>query len=154
MARQQRKQEVTLNDRIPVVNFTNGTLFYRSKKSGRVWDLVGFGAKDYMEMDELIAMRSSNPKLLTNPSLIILDDEAVNHLGLTELYKNIRMPDEIDKLFDMKFDEFVAVLSKSPVGMKQLIVNRAKVLIESGELDSRRIIKAIETECKVHLVDE
>jgi hypothetical protein len=154
MARQQRKQEVTLNNRIQVANFTNGTLFYRSKKSGRVWDLVGFGATDYMEMDELIAMRSSNPKILTNPSLLILDEEAVNHLGLTEVYKNIRMPEEIDDLFKMKYDDFVDALRKAPAGMKHLIINRAKGMIESGELDSRRVIKAIETECKVHLVDE
>jgi hypothetical protein len=150
MARQKKVEELR-TDKIPVISFVNNNLFYRSKRTGRVWDFMEFGAKDYMDLDELVTMRSASPKFLTEPWLIILDDKVVEHLGLTDLYNKIVMPDKIDKLFEMKPSEFSEILNNAPSAMKQLIISRARTLIAEEKLYDRRIISAIENKYGVEL---
>jgi hypothetical protein len=150
MARQ-KKIEENRTDKIPVISFVNNNLFYRSKRTGRVWDFMEFGSKDYMDLDELVTMRSASPKYLTEPWLIILNDDVVDHLGLADLYKKIVMPDKIDQLFEMRPSEFNEILNNAPTAMKQLIVSRAKTLIAEEKLYDRRIISAIESKYNVEL---
>lgn len=136
--------QIDLSQEIEIVNFTADGLIYKSPKSGRVWDMLEFGSSDMMSVDELKTMLSSHPSFLREPWLLIMDDEVVQYLNLTKLYENIHMPDEVDKLFALPVEKLKKVIETAPNGMKPLLVGRARLLINSGKLDSNSRIKLIE----------
>lgn len=131
-----QKKEIDRFENIAVMNVTNGTLIYTSRKTGAEWIFSEYGDIEYMEFQELLTMRSSQRRFFDEPFLLIMDDNAVEHLGLTKMYENIRNPEQIDTIFKMNQREFEDVVEKSPKGIKHLIVSRAKKLYEIGELDS------------------
>jgi len=139
-----RTNQIDISKEVEVINFTSGGLFYRSPKSGRVWDMAEFGSSDYISVDELKTMLSAHPAFLREPWMLIMDDEVVAYLNLTKLYENIYMPDEVDKVFALPLEKLKKVLETAPNGMKPLLVGRARVLIESGQLDANSKIRMIE----------
>ena len=106
--------------------------------------MAEFGSSDYISVDELKTMLSAHPAFLREPWMLIMDDEVVAYLNLTKLYENIYMPDEVDKLFALPLEKLKKVLEAAPNGMKPLLVGRARVLIESGQLDANSKIRMIE----------
>lgn len=138
-----RREEIDRFEQIPVMNVTNGTLIYASRKTGAEWIFSDYGDIEYMEFQELLTMRSSQRRFFDEPFLLVMDDRAVEHLGLTKMYQNIKNPEQIDVIFKMNQPEFEDIVEKSPKGIKHLIVSRAKKLYDSGELDSVKKINFI-----------
>jgi hypothetical protein len=121
---------------IPVMNITAHSLVYVSKRTGAEWNWSHYGDIEYMEVQELLTMRNAHRRFLDVPFILIMDDDAVSYLGLEKMYKDMIEPDNIDKVFKMRIDDFKEVVEKSPKGIQILIANRAKQLIDKGELDS------------------
>lgn len=141
--RSPKKIEVDLDAMIPVMNITSGTLIYINKKTGAEWVWDEYGVIDYMEYRELLGMRSGDKRFLNEPFILVMDDEAVEKLGLTKMYDNMKSPDQIDEIFNLSQAAFENVVENSPKGIKHLIATRARKLYEMGELDSARKIKYI-----------
>lgn len=128
---------------IPVMNITAHSLIYQSKRSGAEWNWGEYGDIEYIEMQELLTMRSGQRKFLNEPFVLIMDNEAVSYLGLEKMYDQMIEPDNIDKVFKMKLADFKEVINTAPRGIQILIVNRAKQLIDKGEFDSMTKINFI-----------
>jgi hypothetical protein len=128
---------------IPIMNITAHSLIYLSKRTGAEWNWEQYGDIEYMEMAELLTMRNAHRRFLDEPFILIMDDDAVNYLGLEKMYEKMISPDNIDKVFKMKMDNFKEVINSSPKGIQILIANRAKQLIDNGELDSMAKINFI-----------
>ncbi|MGG0794844.1 hypothetical protein ABE137_12660 [Brevibacillus laterosporus] len=137
------KREIDRFEQIPVMNCTNGQLIYASRKTGAEWLFTNYGDIEYMEFQELLTMRSSQRRFFDEPFIIVMDDDAVEYLGLTKMYANIKNPSQIDATFKLAQTDFEQVLEKSPKGIKHLIISRAKHLYDSGELDSIKKINYI-----------
>lgn len=146
-----RKVVVDKNRLIPVMNITNHTLVYQSRKTGAEWSWGLYGDTEYIEMQELLTMRSSQRRFLDEPWILIMDDEAVSYLGLEKMYDKMVHPDNIDSVFNMGRDQFKEVLDTAPKGIAQLIVSRAKAKVDDGTLDSVQKIKAINEKFGTHL---
>jgi len=126
------------------MNTTTGKVLYKSKKTGAEWVLTEYGDTDQIEVSELITMKNAHPRYLKEPWLMILDDDVVNYLGLSKLYKNVLDPDELDELFKISNKKFEKILKDAPRGMKQLIVGTAKQKLENGTFDSIKKKELIE----------
>lgn len=146
-----KKVEVDRFEMIPVMNATSGSLIYVSRKTGAEWNWTEYGDIEYMEFQELLTMRSSSRRFFDEPFIIILHDDAVEHLGLTKMYENIKNPDQVDELFKLNQADFEEVVEKSPKGIKHLIISRAKKLWETGDLDSARKIKFLNERFKTDI---
>jgi hypothetical protein len=114
---------------------------------------MAYGDIDEIEVGELQKMKTSAPRFLKEPWLIILDDDVVNYLGLDELYSRILKPEDLDNFFKLSADKIKERLSNAPSGVKGLVVSKARELVESGELDSMKRIEAIEETLDVTLRD-
>jgi hypothetical protein len=128
---------------IPVMNITPHGLVYISKRTGAEWNWTHYGDIEHMELAELLTMRNAHRKFLDDPFILIMDDDAVSYLGLEKMYATMIEPDNIDKVFKMKVSEFKDVVNSSPKGIQILIAQRAKELVEKGELDSMSKINFI-----------
>lgn len=131
-----RKKEIDRFEPIPVMNVTNGKLIYVSKKTGSQWVWGSYGDVEYVEYQELLSMRSGNKAFLDEPFLIVLEDDVVNNLGLTKMYKNLNNLDSLDDIFRMNNKDFQEVIEKSPKGIVYSIVTKARQKVEDGTLDS------------------
>lgn len=146
-----KKREIDRFEMIPVMNVTNGKLIYRSRKTGAEWIFSQYGDIEYMEFQELLTMRSSQRRFFDEPFILVMDDDAVEYLGLTKMYENIKNPRHIDEVFKMNQADFQDVLEKSPKGIQHLIISRAKELYEKGEFDSVRKINFINERFKTDI---
>lgn len=150
----QKKVEDTEVERfelIPVMNITNGQLIYTSKRTGNEFRWNEYGDIDHLEYQELLGMRTSYRRFFDEPFILVLDDRAVEKLGLAKMYENIKNPEQIDVVFNMNQAEFEDVVEKSPKGIKHLIVSRAIALEKTGELDSNKKIKYLNERFKTEI---
>lgn len=131
-----KRKEIDRNEMVPIMNVTNGTLIYTSRKTGTELQFSEYGDIEYVDYQELLTMKSGQRRFFDEPFILVMDDDVVDALGLTKMYANMKNPDQIDKIFNMNQREFEDIVEKSPKGIKFLIVSRAKKLYEIGELDS------------------
>jgi hypothetical protein len=146
-----KKPSLDKNELIPVMNITNGSLVYQSRKTGLEVKFERYGDIEYLEVGELLTMRSGQRRFLDEPWILILDDEVVNYLGLDKLYKKLENPQNIDNIFSFDNDTFEQVVQSSPRGYAQLIISRARLKIKEGTLDSVSKIKILEDRFNVEL---
>lgn len=133
-------------------NLTSGRLTYISKKTGLevVWS--EFGDEEYVDVAELLTMKTSQPKFLKEPWLFIDDEGVSEYLGLKELYKNIIPIDEVDDFFLLNANEARKIIPKLPKGTKELIGEKARKGITDGTLNNLQLIKLLEQELNLDLI--
>jgi hypothetical protein len=140
----QRKEAIDKQMLVPIMNVTNGKLIYQSKKSGSEFQFEHYGDIEYIELYELLTMRSSQRKFLDEPYVIVLDDEVADYLGLSNMYKKLTHATEIDRIFKMPLEQFKNIVESTPKGLAHLIISKAKEKITSGEFDSVQKIQVLE----------
>lgn len=146
-----KKPSLDKNELIPVMNITNGSLVYQSRKTGMEVKFERYGDIEYLEVGELLTMRSGQRRFLDEPWILIMDNEVVNYLGLDKLYKKLENPQNIDNIFAFDNEAFEEIVKSSPRGYAQLIISRAKIKIKEGTLDSVSKIKILEERFNVEL---
>lgn len=136
-----KRVEIDRFEQIPVMNCTNGKLIYISKKTGAEFVWTDYGDVEYLEMQELISMRSGSKDFLSFPYIIVLDDNAVNYLGLTKMYENLTNLENIEDIFELRINDFKEIVDNAPKGLIHTIVTKARQMHDNGELDSISKIK-------------
>ena len=107
----QRKEAIDKQMLVPIMNVTNGKLIYQSKKSGSEFQFEQYGDIEYIELYELLTMRSSQRKFLDEPYIIVLDDEVADYLGLSNVYKKLTHATEIDRIFKLPLENLLILLN-------------------------------------------
>jgi hypothetical protein len=149
-AKKQVKQ-IDRNQRVAVRSVTEGGLTYVSRATGLTTTWSSFGDEHWIDVEELIRMKSSQPAFLANPWVVIDDESIVEYLGLKETYEKIIPVDELELFFRKSPEEIQAVLKKAPKGTKTLVASKARKLVQSKELDSISVIDAIEKSLEIDL---
>lgn len=147
------KKNLDLNMFVTVKNGFNGTLVYKSKKTGErfVWD--EFGDEQDMELSELKSAKNSCKSFFVNNWFLFDDPEIIDWLGLTQYYKHALNVDSFDKLFDKAPEEIEKVICELSDGQKKSVIFRAKQLITDGTIDSIKVINALEKSLSVELIE-
>ncbi|WP_226035615.1 hypothetical protein [Aquibacillus saliphilus] len=147
-----KKKSIDRDLMVSCRNLTSGRLTYISKKTGleTVWS--EFGDEEYVDVAELLTMKTSQPKFLKEPWLFIDDEDVSEYLGLKELYKNIIPIDEVDDFFSLSANEARKIVPKLPKGTKQLIGEKARIGITDGTLNNLQLVKLLEQELKLDLI--
>ncbi len=143
-----------------VKNNTYGELNYISKKTGFQTSWEGHGAIQPLTLEELIVMRNSQMMFFEQNWIMIegfVDseyeemfsaEEIIEFLQVKQYYKGFLCLDNIDSIFTMNPDEIEDKISKMSAGFKNSIIVRANDLINSGEIDSRKVISTLEKALK------
>jgi hypothetical protein len=147
-----KKKKIERDMNVPCRNLTSGRLTYISKKTGleTVWS--AFGDEEYLDVAELLTMKSSQPKFLKEPWLFVDDEDVAEYLGLKELYRTIIPIDEVDDFFDLTVSEARKILPKLPKGMKSLIGEKARQGIQNETLNNIQLVKLLEQELNLDLI--
>jgi hypothetical protein len=146
-----KKKQIDLSELVPCRNITSGMLIYKSTKTGLEATWSEYGDEEYLEVSELLTMKTSQPKFLKEPWLLVDDEEVADYLGLTKMYANLIPVDELDYFFEKDAKEIAEILPLLPKGSRELVADKARKLIEANELDSTKVIRLLEQELKVDL---
>ena len=99
MVNKKVKEKIERDELIEVMSITNGEVIYINPRTKEEYSWSEFGDIKDVPFAELIEIKSRYPKFLTQPWLYILDDRAIEHFGLTEFYKTIIKPEDIDEFY-------------------------------------------------------
>ena len=148
-------KEVDLNQLITVRNGFQGRLIYKSSRTNEkfVWD--AFGDEQELELRELRSAKSSAKKFFIN-NWFAFDDEyswVIDYLGVRNYYKNSLTIDDFDKLFTKSPAEIEKIVSKLSDGQKKSVAYKARMMIADGEIDSNKVISALEKALNVELIE-
>lgn len=144
--------EITNDTMVSCRNGTAGNLIYKSLLNpGYTVEWDGFGDTQDLEYRELVSMRGNQRRFFEDNWILIDDYRIIQKLGVDRYYQNSLTTDNFDEVFSMPADKIKEVVPSLPGGTKDAIASRAKDKIESGELDSRSAIKALEDSLSVEL---
>lgn len=146
-------KKIDNDELIKVMNYTAGKLVYVNPRTQQQWLFEGYGATDHMPFVELQTMKSTYPKFLFEPWLVIMNDDAVDLLGLRKFYETILQPKEIDRFYKMNEFEMEEFLNNAPKNMKQLIIDITREKIKNKSFGDLFKIKHIESVLNCKLLD-
>jgi hypothetical protein len=148
------KPQLPLDMLVEVQNGFNGKLIYKSKKNlGYRVIFNNFGDFEYMELSELVAAKNSQPKFFSKNWFLIDDQEVIDYLRVEKYYENSLSSEDISNFFEMSIDEIKKKIGRISDGQKQSIIYRAQEMVDSGEIDSRKKIEALEEALGVQLTE-
>jgi len=135
---------VDLNTVVTVRNGFQGRLVYQSKRTKERWVWDGFNAEQEMELRELKDARNSAKAFFEKNWFMFDEPWIIEYLGVRQYYKHSLRIDQFDKVFRATPAKIKKILAEVPDGQKKSIAYRAKELIASGEIDSRKTISTLE----------
>lgn len=147
------KRELDPNEYVSVKNGFNGTLVYKSKKTGERFVWEAFGDEQDMELSELKSARNSCKAFFINNWFLFDDPEIVEWLGMTQYYKYALNTEEFDQLFTKSAEEIEMTVKSLSEGQKKSMAFRAKQLIDEGQIDSMKVIAALESSLGLALIE-
>lgn len=128
-------------------------LFYTSRQTGREWIFEGFGQIERMPFRELVTIKNSNNALFKDGYIIILDKVIQKEFGLSEMYKNILTPENLEETFKKDVEELDSLIDKLPEAMKITFFKKARQMYENKQLDSATKIEFIQKKFDVSFDD-
>lgn len=146
--------EITNEIMVECRSGVSGNLIYKSSLNpGYVVEWNGLGEIQEMEYRELVSMRGNQRRFFEENWILIDDPAVIKKLGVGRYYQNSLSTDDFEDVFNMSADEIKEIVPALPGGTKDAIASEAKKKIDSGELDSRSAIKALEDSLDVELED-
>lgn len=122
-----------------------GSVKYIDKKTGDEYIWTEEGSSEYMTVDVLKRMNSKSPLFLKAPWLRILDnDDAIEVLGLKEIYHNIDLIDDIDELVKLKEHELEQLVESLSLEYKNVLATNIMDKINLEELNNINAIRRFE----------
>ena len=147
-------KEIDPNQYVTVRNGFQGTLVYESPRTNEVFLWEGFGTEQEMELRELKNAKNARKKFFINNWFMFDEDWIVDYLGVGQYYKHAISIEDFDKIFTMSPSEIKKVIAEMSAGQKKSVIYRAAVLIKDGEIDSRKVITALEDALGVELIEK
>ena len=145
--------DVDLHEIVTVRNGFQGRLVYESRKTGEIFIWEHFGDEQDMEIGELRNARSSAKAFYENNWFMFDDPWIVEYLGVTRYYAHAVKIEDFDDIFSKSPEEVEKIVNEMSDGQKRSLTYRAQNLIADGEIDSNKVIAALENSLGVQLVE-
>lgn len=148
------KEVLSPNMFVTVKNGFNGKLVYKSRKTGEsfIWDQ--FGDEQDIELQELKNAKSASRLFFENNWFMFDDPEVIAYLGVERYYKNALSLDKFDDIFVMNPEALKEKIAQLSSGQRNSVAYRARQLINEGEIDSRKVIAALEESLNIELIEK
>lgn len=142
-----------LHTRIPVRNAFPGGLIYRDSRTGLMYKWSNEGDIEYVELGELRTARNTQPKFFENNWWEIDEVRVLEWLNATKFYKDSLMLKDFDVLFSKSPDEIISIVAKIPEAQRENLILRVRAKVAAGEIDSLKVVRALEGVLNVKLSD-
>ena len=122
-----------------------GDIVYVDKNTGCEYTWTEKGATEYMTVEVLRRMNNKSSLFLKSPWLKIVDnDDVVEALGLTKLYKNLSLVEDVNTIIELEDFEITNLIKELPNEYKNILSTNVLSKILSGELNNINEIRRLE----------
>lgn len=140
-----KRPDLDLDESVAVYNMTPGKLIYVSKRNyGLEVEWERYGDFQYLELRELVNMKSSQRIFFEENWVYIEDPDVREYLGITRYYSGTISPVEVDSLFEIPVEDMVEKISALSDDVKSSILKVAIEKFNNKEIESYARIKALE----------
>jgi hypothetical protein len=152
-----KKKKIPLDTMIPVKSGVNGILVYVSRKTGYEITWEEYGAIEYVEMSDLLAMRNTDKSFYENNWIYFEDTDEYSStdcykfLDVYKYYDESIVGNDLNSLFLKEPDEIKAICEKLSKGLRNTVASLARTKIDDGTLDSNKRISALEEVLDIEL---
>jgi len=147
------RQELPKDMIVTVKNGFNGTLVYKSKKTGEVFVWEEFGDEQEMELSELKSAKNSYKAFFENNWFLFDDPAVIDWLGVSQYYRYALNSTGFSELFKMPEDEIKRTIAGLSAGQKRSLAYRTRQMIANREIESIIVIGAVEESLGISLID-
>lgn len=147
-------KEVDIHQMITVRNGFQGTLVYKDKRTGADYRWDNFGDEQDIELSELRNARGSARKFFENNWFLFDEAWVPEYLGVGRYYKHALNSENFDEIFSKSPEEIEATIPELTAGQRKSVEYRARQLIASGDIDSRKVVSALEKCLGVDLIEK
>lgn len=149
-------KDIDPSDYVSVRNGFQGKLVYISKRTKEkfVWD--NFGDVQEIELRELRNVKSSAKRFFED-NWFMFDEEdmwVIDYLGVSKYYANAIPLEKFDEVFTMSSDKIGEIISKLSKGQANSLAYRARQKVLNGDIDSRKMISALEEALGIDLIEK
>lgn len=127
-----------------VRNGFQGSLNYKSRRTGEKFRWNEYGDEQEMELRELRNAKNTDKKFFINNWFMFEDDWVIDYLGVRQYYKNAIPIDKFDDIFKLSAEKLKERVAAMPKGQQKSVAYRAQELIREKKLDSLSLINALE----------
>jgi hypothetical protein len=147
-----KRRKIDKDEEVSCRSVVSGELIYTSRRTLMTVEWDEYGSIQYLTVEELMTMKSSQKSFLTRPWIIVEDDEIVDYLGLRSIYDNIIPLEDLEGfLLNTDLAELTSELQKAPRGIKDLLADKAREMIVNETLHDTRVIKILNTQLNIDL---
>lgn len=132
-------RDIKPDELIEVKSVTYHGLTYVCPKTGSIYNWDEYGKVELMTMQELITMNSNSPTFLTDPNILIEDEDVVRKLRLEEVYKTFLDEDTIMELIHRPMAELKLSLDATAPAIKSKIFDIVKREVGKSLTDFSRV---------------
>lgn len=134
----------TIKDKEIIVRSVAGVVSFKSPKTNTLYKWMEIGDEEVLTIDEILTMDSLSRRFLNTPWLVIDDEEVIEALGLTDLYKLIEKMEDVDNLLSMDIDEIEEVIKKAPYEYQKTLAGVIFGKVNNNEIRDIVLIKKLE----------
>lgn len=138
---------------VTVKNGFQGVLVYQSKRTGELFVWESFGEEQDMELSELKNAKGQAKNFFINNWFMFDEQWIVDYLGMSKFYKHAVKIEDFDKIFKKTPSEIEKIIATMSDGQKKSAAYRARQLISDGEIDSNKVISALEACLNTELIE-
>ena len=136
---------------VTVKNGFHGKLVFISPRTGEKFYWDNYGDEQDIELRDLKGAKAS-AKAFLEKNWFLLDEWVIRYLGVDSYYRHAITPGDCDKLFRLPVRDLKTEIDAMNDSQRSSVIVRARELIKSGDLDSLRVITALEKALGVELI--
>lgn len=152
-SKKEEPKKIDESQYVTVRNGFHGRLVFISPRTGEKFYWDDYGDEQDIELRELKGAKASG-KAFFEQNWFILDEWVIKYLGVESYYRHAVTPGDCDKLFKLPVDDLKAEIRAMNDSQRSSVAVRARELIASGDLDSFRVISALESALGVELIEK
>lgn len=147
----EEQQKIDESQYVTVKNGFHGRLVFISPRTGEKFYWDDYGDEQDIELRDLKGAKASSKAFFEN-NWFILDEWVIKYLGVDSYYRHAVAPGDCDKLFRLPVNDLKTEIAAMNDSQRSSVIVRARELINSGDLDSLRVITALEEALGVELI--
>lgn len=147
-------EDLPIDTVIPVRSITFGSLIYKSRSNNATYIWNEIGAVEHMTVAAITEMNNYSIDFLRKPMVILLDERAVKHFRLTEVYENVAKINNLKQLFKSDLDIIAKTIdSVLEVGMRDIVISKVRTMYKKKVLTDINVIHLLENKLQFDLSD-
>lgn len=141
-----KKKIFNQSDGILCASITQGTLNVEGSKTGMIYRFSDYGDETEIEYRDLVGMIRTKDKAVFEPRFVVVDEDFIKEYpALKKFYDDEFSLQNIKEILTLPENKMIEEIKKLPTGALNSLKSIAAEQVYTGEIDSVRKIKALDS---------